>query len=47
VADHWLRWLDEDRTELDDREVRSLVARCSPAQRRELRAMLDQIEAAT
>ena len=41
-----LRWI-EDRTELDDREVRSLVARCSPAQRRELRAMLDQIEAAT
>lgn len=38
------RWI-EDRADLSDVELRSMVARCTPAQRRELRAMLDEIEA--
>ena len=37
----------EDRSDLGDREVRSLVARASPAQRRELRRLLDEIDDAT
>jgi hypothetical protein len=37
------RWLD-DRSEPDDRQVRSMVERCSPAQRRELRRLLDDLD---
>jgi hypothetical protein len=34
----------EDRSDLSDHEVRSIVPRCSPGQRRELRRLLDEIE---
>jgi hypothetical protein len=37
------RWI-ADRADLDDREVGSMVTRCNPAQRRELRRLLDEIE---
>ena len=36
------RWI-EDRSELDDRQVRSRVVRCNPAQRTIMRAMLDEL----
>jgi hypothetical protein len=34
----------EDRADLSDVELRSMVSRASPAQRRELRAMLDYLD---
>ena len=37
------RWI-ADRSDLDDRDLRSMVSRASPAQRRELRAMLDDLD---
>ena len=40
-----LRYI-EDRADVSDRQVRALVARCSPDQRRELRAMLDDLDGA-
>jgi hypothetical protein len=33
----------EDRADLSDRDVRSTIMRASPAQRRAMRAMLDEI----
>jgi hypothetical protein len=35
------RWI-EDRSDLADGEVRALVERCSPAQRRELRRLVNR-----
>ena len=37
------RWA-EDRSDVSDRQVRALVERCSPWQRRELRRLLDEVE---
>jgi hypothetical protein len=37
------RWA-EDRSDVSDRQLRSLVERCSPSQRRELRRLLDEVE---
>lgn len=34
----------DDRADVSDRQVRALVKRCSPAQRRELRRLLDEID---
>lgn len=39
------RWI-ADRSDLADREVRALVERCTPAQRRELRLLLDDLSRA-
>jgi hypothetical protein len=39
------RWI-EDRADLDDRDLRSMVSRASPAQRRRLRGLLDEIDGA-
>jgi hypothetical protein len=37
------RWI-ADRADLDDREARSTIMRASPAQRRAMRRLLDEIE---
>jgi hypothetical protein len=38
-----LRWI-EDRADPSDVEMRSMLSRASPAQRRQLRAMLDDLD---
>ena len=40
-----MRWI-EDRADLDDRDLRSMVSRASPSQRRQLRGLLDEIDGA-